>query len=477
MEVGGSGASSAARQPLTSGAGNADLEAGGRLPLRFTDGSAGGSRWSGAGGGGSSSSSAALVPPRAGYGQPGGVSGFSSRARASRPDALERAERGVPPAGLRKPVGGGGVRRVSSPIRTTAEARRRLQESLNADGEAKAVCIGAALDLVKLANSINVQRPEADGSARRAGDAAAAAVKLKPSLGLDMQTEVARKFGIGENLVLQLKLFKDKDLFAFRYGCIVCWNFTASEYGAVKERLRPFVYQPEQEMEEESMEFVIKTTGARRGAAGGEDGNDDHLEEEEEDDDRDRNEDRREDGRAGGTSQTQSPGAVKNDQIILSTLDPLERLAHSYALAQSVRLAVFEIVVDRSIATTRSIPETMATTGEVTADPTELSKQMGQLLVLRCDVNLHTDILDTPDIFWDEEQFEPHYVESREYLEIDKRVEILNQRLVVLKDLYDLLQNGLNVKHGNKLEWIIIILILVEVVLELLELLHDAWSK
>merc|ERR1711879_536579 len=101
----------------------------------------------------------------------------------------------------------------------------------------------------------------------------------------------------------------------------------------------------------------------------------------------------------------------------------------------------------------------------------------GQLLVLRCDVNLHTDILDTPVIFWDEEQFETKYLECREYLEIDKRVEILNQRLVVLKDMYDLLQNGLNVKHGNKLEWIIIILILVEVVLELLELLHDAWSK
>merc|ERR1712232_592589 len=119
--------------------------------------------------------------------------------------------------------------------------------------------------------------------------------------------------------------------------------------------------------------------------------------------------------------------------------------------------------------------ETMAETGEVEMDAREMSKQMGGLLVLRCDVNLHTDILDTPDIFWDEERFEPTYVESREYLEIDKRVEILNQRLGVLKDMYDLLQNGLNVKHGNKLEWIIIVLILVEVVLELLELIHDAW--
>ena len=35
------------------------------------------------------------------------------------------------------------------------------------------------------------------------------------------------------------------------------------------------------------------------------------------------------------------------------------------ALAQSVRLGGFELVVERSIADTRSIPETLAETGEV----------------------------------------------------------------------------------------------------------------
>jgi len=166
--------------------------------------------------------------------------------------------------------------------------------------------------------------------------------------------------------------------------------------------------------------------------------------------------------------ETIATNAIRGDQIILTSSSPFERLAHSYALAQSVRLGVFEVVVDRSIGLTRSIPETMAATGEVRLDECELSKQMGGLLVLRCDVNLNTDILDTPEIFWDEERFEPHYIANRTHLDIDKRVDILNQRLGVLKDLYDLLQNTLNVKHGNRLEWIIIILILVEVVLELL---------
>lgn len=32
-------------------------------------------------------------------------------------------------------------------------------------------------------------------------------------------------------------------------------------------------------------------------------------------------------------------------------------------------------------------------------------------------------------------------------------------------------------KHGNKLEWIIIILIVIEVVLEALQIVHDSWNK
>merc|ERR1719382_904955 len=192
-------------------------------------------------------------------------------------------------------------------------------------------------------------------------------------------------------------------------------------------------------------------------------------------DDEDEDEGRRNGDEEEEDSEKVGASCIRQDQIILSTTSPFERLAHAYALAQSVRLGVFEVVVDRSIAKTRSIPETMATTGEIAVEERELLRQIGGLMALRCDVNLHTDILDTPDIFWDEEKFEPNYARCREYLDIDKRVDILNQRLGVLKDLYDLLQNTLNVKHGNKLEWIIIILILVEVLLELLELVHDAW--
>lgn len=283
-----------------------------------------------------------------------------------------------------------------------------------------------------------------------------APLSLQRAKGLGLEgAEFVQGYGTGDNLVLHMKVFGGKDLFLFRFGCIVAWNFENKQVELAQQRLASFLVRPfrNEDRDWEQVEVVYKR---RR------DGKDD------DDDD--------EQAQFSGDEGKESINAVKHDQIILSSSNPLEMLAHSYAMAQSVRLGSFEIVVARSISSTRSIPETMAATGDIHLDAKELAKQIGGLLVLRCDVNLHTDILDTPEIFWDEERFEPHYVACRGYLDIDKRVDILNQRLGVLKDLYELLQNSLRAKHETKLEWIVIILILVEVVLEGLEVLHDAWA-
>ena len=50
------------------------------------------------------------------------------------------------------------------------------------------------------------------------------------------------------------------------------------------------------------------------------------------------------------------------------------------------------------------------------------------------------------------------------------RVEILNQRLDVVHELFSMLSDELNQKHNAKLEWIIIWLILIEVIVGLVSL-------
>jgi uncharacterized Rmd1/YagE family protein len=50
------------------------------------------------------------------------------------------------------------------------------------------------------------------------------------------------------------------------------------------------------------------------------------------------------------------------------------------------------------------------------------------------------------------------------YLELGKRVDLLNKRLDIMKELFDMLNDQLENFHAHKLEWIIIWLIVFEVV-------------
>ena len=159
------------------------------------------------------------------------------------------------------------------------------------------------------------------------------------------------------------------------------------------------------------------------------------------------------------------PGIAK-DVVYLSTLDVREKLAVSFALAQSVKLGVFERTVEQTIQETRSIPERMALDGKIRLQRTSITKRIGQLFVDRASINLHSDILDHPDFFWEDDEWLPLYLRAAKYLEIDRRAEVLNKRLDIIKELFDMLASELHNSHSNKLEWIIIILIVLEVVFQ-----------
>jgi uncharacterized Rmd1/YagE family protein len=89
-------------------------------------------------------------------------------------------------------------------------------------------------------------------------------------------------------------------------------------------------------------------------------------------------------------------------------------------------------------------------------------------------INLISNVLDTPDMFWAEPELEPLYQAIRAYMEISQRIEVLNQRCAVLSDMLDMLKDHLNAWHGEKLEWIIIILIFLEMIVGICTVMFEA---
>jgi uncharacterized Rmd1/YagE family protein len=97
------------------------------------------------------------------------------------------------------------------------------------------------------------------------------------------------------------------------------------------------------------------------------------------------------------------------------------KLTISHAIAQSVKLAVYEGLIETTIENTRHIPRVLASTGKIDMTRTAINKKIGQLFVMRIHVNLVSNVLDVPEIFWSEPALQPLYTAIRKYLEISQR--------------------------------------------------------
>lgn len=211
-----------------------------------------------------------------------------------------------------------------------------------------------------------------------------------------------------------------KDVFCFSYGAVVFWGLNEEEEQKFLLKLKDFERGPQDVYEREVMSFSFGTTSK-----------------------------------------------IEEEVIELPDHEVLSRLAISHGLAQSVRLATFENLIQKTIEKTRNIPEQLAIRGKVPLSKKEIRKKMGELFLERSSVNLHFDILDVPEFFWDHSELEPLYLLIANHLDLETRVQVLNQRLDIVHDLLEMLGNELNHQHSSKLEWIIIWLIVIEVLLNI----------
>jgi uncharacterized Rmd1/YagE family protein len=92
----------------------------------------------------------------------------------------------------------------------------------------------------------------------------------------------------------------------------------------------------------------------------------------------------------------------------------------------------------------------------------------GRLLHFRAMLNLQSDLLDTPDMYWSEPTLEELYMRVGRMLDNRPRIAVLNKKLDYASELADVLGSHLSEQHTWKLEWGIIALITVEVASDVL---------
>ncbi|KAK3537792.1 hypothetical protein QTP70_018937, partial [Hemibagrus guttatus] len=141
----------------------------------------------------------------------------------------------------------------------------------------------------------------------------------------------------------------------------------------------------------------------------------------------------------------------------------LEKFAFSNALSLSVKLAIWEISLDNFVESIQPIPETLKSGKSVKLSRAEVLQKIGELFSLRHCINLSSDLLITPDFYWDREDLEQLYDKTCQFLSINRRVKVVNEKLQHCTELTDLMRNHLSEKHSLRLEWMIVILITIEV--------------
>jgi len=211
------------------------------------------------------------------------------------------------------------------------------------------------------------------------------------------------------------------NVFYFPYGVTVCWGLTNEQCAHYLNQVKTFEEQSLEEIESDEFTFTFGETAK-----------------------------------------------IVEDEITLPNQDVLTRLAISHGIAQSVKLSTFENKIRRTFNHTKHIPEELARKGRIGLSRKEIRRKMGELFIERNSINLHVDVLDTPEFFWEYSELEPLYALTANYLDVETRVEVLNHRLNVVRELFEMLGNELNHQHSSRLEWTIICLIVIEVVLTLI---------
>lgn len=158
-------------------------------------------------------------------------------------------------------------------------------------------------------------------------------------------------------------------------------------------------------------------------------------------------------------SQIQRP-RIYNDMITLRSGDHLIKLTMSHAIAQLTKLCLFESRMVHSLQLISKLPKKLALTGRLGLKRQQLMKKSGRLFKLRVDVNLSSSILDTPDYFWDvEPALHPLYTAVREYLEIEQRVHVLNDRCKVFLEFLNIISDSINESSTTRITMMIIVII------------------
>jgi uncharacterized Rmd1/YagE family protein len=132
-------------------------------------------------------------------------------------------------------------------------------------------------------------------------------------------------------------------------------------------------------------------------------------------------------------------------------------------VTQSVALDYYEDQTNKLLSQANYHTQVLETKGRLEISGRNLKKYIGRTLLLRNRIAENIYVFDSPPETWEDEQLNRIDAELKRTFDLQVRVRTLHEGLNIIRDNLELFRALLQYRHSNILEWIVIILILVEV--------------
>jgi uncharacterized Rmd1/YagE family protein len=169
-----------------------------------------------------------------------------------------------------------------------------------------------------------------------------------------------------------------------------------------------------------------------------------------------------------------SSGKVQDGLILLSALDETRLQIVADVMAKSVVLAHYEIGAAAVFDRIEPYAAELQYQRPVNVKGNQLLKQIGQTLMIQHKIVGRVEIVDKPELLWEYPDLDPLYHRLEDEYEIRDRHSALERKLDLVSRTAETVLDLQRHQTGLRLEWYVVLLIVVEVLLSLYDLFLKA---
>ncbi|WP_370477111.1 RMD1 family protein [Tamlana flava] len=155
---------------------------------------------------------------------------------------------------------------------------------------------------------------------------------------------------------------------------------------------------------------------------------------------------------------------VQFDKIVLPRMDQEMVRLVMLNTSQSVALDRYSEITEELLNETNKHTSYLEEYGKLDISGNKLKRFIGKALNIKNKISENLYIFDSPDITWENEQLNKLNQDLKYSFDLTDRYRLIHDRIEIIKENLELFKDIMDHKESSRLEWIIIILIVIEVI-------------